>query len=375
VGEAGPRPLPSRVLMTADAVGGVWGFALDLAAGLAARGTRTDLAVLGPAPSAGQRAAAAAVPGLTVRHVSVRLEWAPGAEADRAEAARLLLALAEDVRPDLVHANGYAEAALPWGVPVVLTCHSDVATWWLAVHGTEPPPEWRAYRERVRAALRAADVAVAPTDAHADAVAAAYPGAPRPRAVPNGRDPGRRPAAGAREPAALAAGRLWDGAKGMDALDLAAGRIGWRVEAAGAAEGPGGAASFRHLRPLGPLSPDDLADRMARAAVFVHPARYEPFGLAPLEAALSGCALVLGDVRSLRELWDGAALFVPPGDAARLARTLDRVLGDPRLAGSLGAAARSRARRYPARRMLAGYLRAYADACARPRRRAGRQAA
>jgi len=38
--------------MTADAVGGVWGFALDLAAGLAARGVRTDLAVLGPGPSA-----------------------------------------------------------------------------------------------------------------------------------------------------------------------------------------------------------------------------------------------------------------------------------------------------------------------------------
>jgi glycosyltransferase involved in cell wall biosynthesis len=361
--------------MTADAVGGVWGFALDLAAGLAARGTRTDLAVLGPAPSAGQRAAAAAVPGLTVRHVPVRLEWMPGAEADRAEAARLLTALAEDVRPDLVHANGYAEAALPWGAPVVLTCHSDVATWWLAVHGTEPPPEWRAYRERVRAALRASDVAVAPTAAHADAVAAAYPGAPRPRAVPNGRDPGRRPAAGAREPVALAAGRLWDGAKGMDALDRAAGRIGWPVEAAGPADGPGGAAAFRHVRALGPLTPDELADRMSRAAVFVHPARYEPFGLAPLEAALAGCALVLGDVPSLRELWDGAALFVPPGDAGRLAVALDRVLGDPRLAARLGAAARSRAARYPARRMLAGYLRAYAEARARPRGRSGRQAA
>ncbi len=31
------------------------------------------------------------------------------------------------------------------------------------------------------------------------------------------------------------------------------------------------------------------------------PARYEPFGLSVLEAALSGCALVLGDIPSLRE--------------------------------------------------------------------------
>ena len=42
----------TRVLMTADTVGGVWQYALDLARGLSEAGASTILAVLGPAPSA-----------------------------------------------------------------------------------------------------------------------------------------------------------------------------------------------------------------------------------------------------------------------------------------------------------------------------------
>src|SRR5919202_6048599 len=57
------RPLnarPERVLMTTDAVGGVWTYALDLAAGLAAEGIETRLVGLGPRPSERQLEAARA---------------------------------------------------------------------------------------------------------------------------------------------------------------------------------------------------------------------------------------------------------------------------------------------------------------------------
>ncbi|HEX8375447.1 MAG TPA: hypothetical protein VF606_09745, partial [Geminicoccaceae bacterium] len=50
---AEPQPVfeaRRHVLMTTDAVGGVWTYSLDLAAALATRGVRTTLAVLGPAP-------------------------------------------------------------------------------------------------------------------------------------------------------------------------------------------------------------------------------------------------------------------------------------------------------------------------------------
>ena len=60
------------------------------------------------------------------------------------------------------------------------------------------------------------------------------------------------------------------------------------------------------------------------AAIYALPARYEPFRLEVLEAAAPGCALVLGDIASLRELWDGAALFVAPDDDRALRARAER---------------------------------------------------
>ena len=68
-------PSPRRILMTADAVGGVWTYAVGLAAGLAERGVETVLAVLGPQPGTEQRAAAASVPGLVLQSLPLPLDW------------------------------------------------------------------------------------------------------------------------------------------------------------------------------------------------------------------------------------------------------------------------------------------------------------
>jgi glycosyltransferase involved in cell wall biosynthesis len=68
---------------------------------------------------------------------------------------------------------------------------------------------------------------------------------------------------------------------------------------------------------------------MQRAAIFAAPALYEPFGLGVLEAARSGCALLLSDIASFRELWDGCAEFVDPRDPAAIAAAIRRLLEDP----------------------------------------------
>jgi NADPH-dependent 2,4-dienoyl-CoA reductase/sulfur reductase-like enzyme len=66
---------PIHLLMTADAVGGVWTYALELARALAPAGVRTTLAVLGPQPGPDQAADARAVPGLAVRPLDLPLDW------------------------------------------------------------------------------------------------------------------------------------------------------------------------------------------------------------------------------------------------------------------------------------------------------------
>ncbi|MDT8262603.1 glycosyltransferase, partial [Roseomonas sp. DSM 102946] len=83
------------------------------------------------------------------------------------------------------------------------------------------------------------------------------------------------------------------------------------------------------------------------------------FGLAVLEAAQAGCALVLSDIPTFRELWDGAAVFVPPDDEAAVALALDRMMADRAERDRLGDAARERARRYSTAAMSNAMLALY----------------
>ncbi len=77
-----------------------------------------------------------------------------------------------------------------------------------------------------------------------------------------------------------------------------------------------------------------------RASIYAMPARYEPFGLSILEAGLSGCALVLGDIPSLREHWDGAAAFVAPDDREALRSAIEGLIDSPARRAELGRRAR-----------------------------------
>ena len=358
---------PRRVLLTADAVGGVWTHALELARGLAGRGVEVLLATLGPAPDAMQRRAAFAVPGLRLALTGLSLEWQDRAGPLDAAGRRRLLALARAFRPDIVHANGFREAA-GFKAPVLLTAHSCVTTWWRACRGGDPPPEWDAYAAGVREGLAAADALAAPTAAFLAAFADAWDPLPPARVVQNGLDL-PPPPAGPRRPVVLAAGRLWDEAKGIASLAAVAPLLPWPVEVAGEA-----AAVGEGLHHLGRLAPAELHARMAEAAIFAAPARYEPFGLGILEAATQGCALVLGEVPSLVKLWKGAARFVPPGEPEALQAALAELIADASARERLAAAARERAADYTRARMAEGYLGLYADLLAARRVVRGRAA-
>ncbi len=337
-------------MITTDAVGGVWRYAVEVAAGLAGLGGKVILVTMGPPASPAQRAEALAIEGLTFIETGLPLDWTAESEAALDAASARLCEIAADAGARSVHLHAPAlVGSAPWPVPVVAVVHSCVATWWRAVRGGGALPPDLAWRARATAAgLRRADAAVAPSRAFADAVEAEY-GVQGIGVVHNGRRP--VPYTAPTERAVLAAGRLWDEGKGMAALDGAAARLGAPVRAAGAVQGPGGIASFDHLDLLGTLDETGMARARARATVFAAPSRYEPFGLAVLEAAQAGQALVLSDIPTFRELWEGAALFVP-GDAA-LAATLERALDDP---APLAARARERAERYSWKRLAAATL-------------------
>jgi glycogen synthase len=350
-----------RVLMTTDAVGGVWTYALELADALAPHGVEVALATMGPAPSPSQRADLLRSAVVRSYEQPFALEWMDEPWDDVRRAGEWLVELERRLRPDVVHLNGYVHAALPWRAPVLVAGHSDVLSWHRAVRGGPAPAEWGRYEREVGRGLAAADALVAPTRALLAELERLYRPTCPASVVPNGRTALAAPRP--KEPYVVAAGRLWDEAKNVAALDRVAPRLDWPVLLAGAAA-PGWAPA--HARSLGRLDSASLGAVLARAAVYAAPARYEPFGLGPLEAGLAGCALVLGDVASLREVWEDAALYVDPGDDDSLAAALQLLIAEPVLREELGAAALDRARTYTPERMAAGYLDLYRRLAARP---------
>ena len=355
-----------HVLMTADAVGGVWPYTMDLGSGLRARGLGITVAVMGPPPSDAQRSDAERR-GIAVLDRPYRLEWMHDPWEDVACASEWLLAVARTLRPDLVHLNGYCHAALPWRTPVVVVAHSCVRSWWRGVHGVEAPASWDRYREEVTRGLRAATIVVAPTRAMLDGLVAEYGFDGASRVIPNGREPLESAVTTpAKEHIVFAAGRLWDEAKNIEALCAVAPEVSWPVYVAGQDREPEGkAVFFEHVHRLGRLDSSELAQWYARAAIYALPARYEPFGLSVLEAARAGCALVLGDIASLRENWSGAAVFVPPDDRRALASSLRTLIDDRSGRERLAAAARERAARFTVSSMAEQYLQVYAEAASR----------
>ena len=360
VAQGGTRE-PRRILMTTDAVGGAWQFTLDLCRGLAARGDRIALASMGAPLGSLQRREAEAIAGLHLHESAFALEWMDAPWHDIDAAGDWLLGIAAEFEPSVVHLNQFAFGHLPWPAPVLVTGHSCVLSWWRAVHGTDAPPEWREYQHRVQRGLRAAGLVVAPTRAMLSALELHYGPLSAARVIAHGRtlesSPGPK-----EEPLVLAAGRLWDAGRNLAELAAVARSLPWLVCIAGDDSHPGGGRTeLPNVRLLGRLGDAELATWYARAPIYALPARYEPFGVPALEAALAGCALVLGDIPSLREVWGDAAVYVASGDRDGLRAALQGLIDDADLRERMAVRAHVRARRYTPDAMVRAYRRAYAD--------------
>lgn len=352
-----------RILLTVDAVGGVWQYGLDLARGLSTRGAEPVLALLGPTPSDAQRAEARAIAGATLVETGLPLDWLCDGPAPMRAASTAIAALAGDLSADLVQLNMPTLAATPHTLPTVAVTHGCVSTWWQAAKPGAPlDPQFDWHHDMMAAGLRAADRLVAPTASYAALVARHYALPRVPQVVHNGRAPLASLGAGALDDRVLTVGRLWDRVKRAELLDRVAARLAVPFSAAGAATGPHGEhIDLAHLHLLGQVDADALGRQLATRPVFVSAASFEPFGLAVLEAANSGCALILSDIDSFRELWDGATVFVTGDSESGYVRAIETVIGDAALRRRLGDAARRRATRYAPQAMADGMLAIYAD--------------
>ncbi|MFO7963008.1 MAG: glycosyltransferase family 4 protein [Desulfobacterales bacterium] len=350
-----------RILMTADTIGGVWTYALELAEALAPYGIEVALATMGQLPDPIQKQQIRSIPNITLFESRFKLEWMERPWQDVTSAGKWLLMIEKRIRPDLVHLNGFAHGALPFRAPVLIVAHSCVYSWFHAVKGRQPPEhKWADYRSAITTGLKNVDAVTAPSRVMLETLKCLYgPFAAR-DPIYNARS-GNHFRPGRKKKVIFAAGRIWDEAKNIGLLARIAHQLPCPVLVAGDTRHPsGGCTQMDGIRMLGKLSPPELGKQLAQSAIFVLPARYEPFGLCALEAAMAGCALVLGDIPSLREIWGDAAVFVAPEDSNHLEHVLLTLLSDESLRRRVAASCRRRAEYFSIRRMAENYLELYA---------------
>ncbi|CDX22574.1 Glycosyl transferase group 1 [Mesorhizobium sp. ORS 3324] len=336
---------PRRIVMTTDAVGGVWRYSLDLARALVAQGDSVVLAGLGPRPTHEQAREAQSF--ATLAWLKTPPDWMTRNENDLDDLPGELRSLARAHGADLVHLNAPAQAAkLDLPCPIVAVSHSCVVTWLRAVRGRDAAADgWGWHKDRNRAGFDRADIVVAPSRSHADMLEACYGPVARLSVVHNGALPG--PIASQREHFVFAAARWWDEGKNAGVLDAAAAIAKWPIHVAGPLKGPDGQSGyFDHCVWLGAIGHAEVRRLMARAGIFVSTSIYEPFGLAALEAALSATPLVLADIATYREVWDGAGMFFDRRDPHALAGCIAQLSRDEGLRRQLGRRAARRAREF-----------------------------
>jgi glycosyltransferase involved in cell wall biosynthesis len=314
------------------------------------------------------------VPNLDFRPTAFGLEWMHDIQRDMELSQEFLLSLIREVRPDFLHFNQFYYGAIDCDVPRLVVAHSDVVSWWRAVHGQTPPEsEWlRWYRSIVIRGIKQADAVAAPSGWMLDTLSEIYIQPENGRVIYNGRSPTLFNPHISKSPYVLSVGRVWDSGKQVTLLcrrDLPL-----ECYIAGSDRHPD--ASLRLERALdtssipqlhfkGEQSELQLRQLYARAAIYAAPSRYEPFGLAPLEAALSRCALLMNDIPSFRELWDNAAYFFDQNSAESLMAALRKISEDATLRRDLANRAYERALRlFSTSRMADEYLALYEKAAA-----------
>jgi glycosyltransferase involved in cell wall biosynthesis len=282
-----------------------------------------------------------------------------------------LEALIREVQPDLLHLTQYCFGNLEVSIPRIVVAHGDLLSWWVAVHGHEPrETQWmRWYRSMVADGIRGASMIVSPSMYMLDTLRLCYAKPASSTVIYNGRNPLLFNPYTSKDDSVLSVGKLWDAGKQVSLLTQHSHPLPVCIVAA---DQPVDVMRFPLRADVklktedydvafrGPQTEAQLRQLYSKASIYVATSRYEPFGMAPLEAALSRCAIVANDIPVFREIWGDAAVYFRTNDSANLADALRRLSEDRDFCRAHGNLAYQRARtRFPARRMLDEYLDLY----------------
>ena len=350
--------------MTTDTVGGVWTYTTELAGELLKQGVAVALVAIGRRPSAVQQQWLQQTSAQWGRcfqwdACEASLEWAENNDGAYRDAAPLLLQVARAWQADLLHSNQFCFGAMAGSLPVLVVAHSDVLSWATACRGKnlEASPWLDIYTRLTSTGLQNASAVAAPTHWMLAALRERFSFTCQARVISNGRTIGVPAAGPTRKLQAVTAGRLWDEAKNLTILRGLQAPFPILVAGETEYESQNAILFSREIQMLGPLPEEELLALFRQSSIYLCTSVYEPFGLAPLEAALCGCAVVANDIPSLREVWGEGAIYFH--DKASLQDRLTELARDPRQLAAAQHRSVRRAQNYEAARMAGQYLDLY----------------
>jgi glycosyltransferase involved in cell wall biosynthesis len=237
----------------------------------------------------------------------------------------------------------------------------------MSVHRQLPPEtEWlHWYRRIVTRGLHEATTVVAPSRWMLEQIESNYGKLASASVIHNGRTPALFNPYISKQETAVTLGRLWDSGKNVSLLLKQ--EMPGPVRIVGCDRHPdlqNHSFVAETIRPNISLDPHQderqITQTLARAGIYAATSQYEPFGLAPVEAALSRCAIVASDIPPFRELWEGAAIFFRNNDPDSLSQALESLQRDAGLRLNQGNVALRHARQhFTADRMVAQYKNLY----------------
>lgn len=351
-----------KILMTTDTVGGVWNYSVQLCRVLNEYGIEVHLAAMGSWPSEAQLKEVSGLKNTLLYKSDYKLEWMQDPWYDVEQAGKWLNSIYHTIQPQIIHFNNYAHLGKEWDSPTLTVFHSCVKTWWQAVKGTSAPSNWDKYSAAVAESLNSSDVVVAPTKAILKEAISTHGITSETKIIYNGIEiiSSER---NKKEDMILCIGRVWDEAKNLKSLSEIAKDLPWSVYVVGNNVDPntGKTVEIENVNFLGELSQNEVSKGMQRASIFVSPTKYEPFGLAILEAASAGCALVLSKLDTLEELWDGAATFFNAEDKTEAEEKILQLINHEELRKELSEKAEKRSKDFSAERMGSEYISLYRE--------------
>ena len=360
-----------HVLVTTDTLSGVWAYTQELVTGLVSRGVRVTMVSLGDIPLPHQTSWMDELHGLEYIPTAFRLDWMHEAEQDLTDSSAYLTALVKELTPDLLHLNQLCYGNLPVDIPRMVVAHGDLISWWKEVHGHEPREgRWmRWYREAVMRGLWHADAVVAPSLWMLDAIRDCYARPRRDSVIYNGRNPAFFNPYVSKDDSVLSVGRLCDAGKQVSLLTQHIHPLPVCIVGAEAAVAEAKipirtdvklAIDRVSVALKGPQTEAQLRTLYSRASIYAATSRYEAFGMAPLEAAFSRCAIVANDIPCFREIWGDAAIYFEANDASSLADVIRRMHEHRDLCRGYATRAYQRAREcFTAKRMIDEYVKLY----------------